>query len=404
MSDSGKRQFTIALKALIGSWQGLTVVLIVGIAARAYVSTLGQNFDVESYRIVVSIIDQGENVYAQTNRYNYAPLWCNLIYGIYHLGIFLFGKNGPSSFHSLVMVFLTIIDISIFVVLLKQFSLVAAAFFFLNPLSVMVTGYCCQFDNFALLLGMLSVLILRNDGETASWRKRLASLAVLSLSLITKHLLFAFPLWLAVKQKKYSVKLVFLLVPIVLFFVSFIPYWNAGREGIINNVFLYNSFPNRCFYRLFVPWILQMVFSAKAVWFIALTISALYFRNKKPMESLLLYSGILVATTPSMANQYLAIVVPFISVFPNIFFFLYTIAGGWYLMISLGNDLHIEYLQRLSFFDGVVYYYALLVTFLCLGIVFQVWRRPCLMLYNRMCRKIESLIGFLRKRIVSEVK
>jgi hypothetical protein len=47
----------------------------IGVGLRIWVSTLGYNFDFESYAVVASIIDSGGNVYAETHRYNYGPVW-----------------------------------------------------------------------------------------------------------------------------------------------------------------------------------------------------------------------------------------------------------------------------------------------------------------------------------------
>ena len=33
------------------------------------------NFDMDSYEIVVGIVHKGGNVYAETDRYNYSPVW-----------------------------------------------------------------------------------------------------------------------------------------------------------------------------------------------------------------------------------------------------------------------------------------------------------------------------------------
>jgi len=45
--------------------------------------------------------------------------------------------------------FLSLVDLGIFFVLWKKFGRPAAALFFLNPISVIITGYQSQFDNLA---------------------------------------------------------------------------------------------------------------------------------------------------------------------------------------------------------------------------------------------------------------
>src|SRR5690242_21187014 len=55
-------------------------VLIIGTAARFWVARHGHNFDLNSYNIVASITDRGGNVYVETHRYNYGPIWFELLH------------------------------------------------------------------------------------------------------------------------------------------------------------------------------------------------------------------------------------------------------------------------------------------------------------------------------------
>ncbi len=43
------------------------------------VSSLGHTYDFDSYRLVANAITYGKNVYAWTPRYNYGPVWFNLL-------------------------------------------------------------------------------------------------------------------------------------------------------------------------------------------------------------------------------------------------------------------------------------------------------------------------------------
>ena len=62
------------LKRQLPTWFFL-VVVVLGVALRLWMATLGHNWDLASYQTVAQIVDAGGNVYAETERYNYGPLW-----------------------------------------------------------------------------------------------------------------------------------------------------------------------------------------------------------------------------------------------------------------------------------------------------------------------------------------
>jgi len=67
-----------------------------------------------------------------------------------------------------------------------------------------------------------------------------SALLVLGLSLATKHVLFAFPFWLAVKQKGLGQKVIVVLVPVLVFLSGFAPYWHEGSQGSSRTCFNIN--------------------------------------------------------------------------------------------------------------------------------------------------------------------
>jgi uncharacterized membrane protein YagU involved in acid resistance len=70
------------------------------------------------------------------------------------------------------------------------------------------------------------------------------------------------------------------------------------------------------------------------------------FRKRKSLDTFILYLGILVIFSSAVANQYLAIAVPFIAVYWNWVAALFTIITTLYLLLDV-NGLHIATLQRL---------------------------------------------------------
>ena len=314
------------------NWWLLPGVIIIGLAARFFLVTFGHNYDLNSDTVVAEIVDRGGNVYADTSRYNYAPMWFNILYGLNQLA-----RHDQHTFHYLVTGFLSLVDVGIFYFLRRTFGKWAACLFFLNPISIIITGFHCQFDNLAILLGLWGARLMGKDFDQPVNQRKLAGLLVIGLSLMAKHLLFAFPFWLAIKQKGFRQKCIMIVVPTACFLFSFAPYWHEGKSGIIHNVFLYRSFSSEYFYKYFVPAGVQFLCSSQTVWYLMLGLFAFIYRKKNAVESLLFYTAVLVAASPAMTNQYLAIPVSFVSTYVNPFSLLYTIAGTWHLAIDVNG-------------------------------------------------------------------
>ena len=350
----------------------LFIFVPLGIGLRLLASTWGHNYDFDSFRIVADILEQGGNVYASTYRYNYAPVWFNLLHLFDQLARSISLNYPEQAFRTILVLTLSLVDVGIFYLLWRKFSLLAAYVFFFNPISIFISGYHNQFDNLALFLGLLSVVIIGDQFDQPINRRKLAGLAVLGLSLMTKHILFAFPFWLAVKQKGFKHKLVVFFLPIVLFLLSFLPYWAQGQDGILQNVFLNRSFDNAILYSLLTPGILRPIISPGLLWLFFLLVAAFLFRRRSVVHYLLLYTAVLVAASPAITNQYLAIPIPFISVNLNLFSWFYTLLGTLHLLVD-GNGLHLQGLQAMIRLHANQYY-SILAMLLFVDVGCIAWR------------------------------
>jgi hypothetical protein len=356
------------------AWLSLT--LGIGLAARFWFSTLGNNFDFASDRIIANLTAAGTNVYAGTDRYNYGPVWFNLI----HILDFLAAHN-TKVFRLLLVGLLSAADVGIFFVLWRKFGRLAATLLFLNPVSVMITGFHNQFDNIAILIGMCAMLVFGNDFEKPLDRRKFVGLALLGLSLMTKHLFFVFPFWLAVKQRGLTQKILVLSVPIVVFFIGFLPYASAYTD-IIRNVFEYRSASgfSGFFYNQMVPEFFRGFAGAGFYWLFVLTVLAFICRAKNSLDSLLLYTGALVAVSPAMTNQYLAIPVPLVSVVFNFFSIGYTVAATVHIA-EFANGPHLIDNPGGRCDD-------IAVVFLIALLIWQLWREPLLRALKHCRREI----------------
>lgn len=309
----------------------LSLVVLVGVLLRFYAMTRGHNFDFESYKIVGDIVVNGGNVYAETFRYNYGPIWFSILGFFYWIGS-LFASH-ELIFRILIVALLTSVDLGIAIILKKKYGTLAFVLFFLNPISIIISGYHNQFDNVALFIGMLGVLLYPKDDKKFS-KSHMYSAVVIGLSLMTKHIFFILPIWFFLRAKSLKVKLVMLTVPIVMFLASFLPFVAEGFSGIKQNVFMYKSFAN-------AP-LLNLVFSDQIVNFInptfvliATLIAAGFLTRKIPVfVSMLWYTLLLVVVSPAIANQYLVIAMPAAVAFGIVWFTPYIYSSMALLMVS----------------------------------------------------------------------
>ena len=341
----------------------LVAVLAAGLVARFWVGRFGVNFDFDSYRIVVDLLQHGKNVYANTDRYNYGPIWFNLL----GLMEWLSGHE-IHRFRHLLVVFLSLADVGIFWVIWRRFGKWPATIFFLNPISIIVTGMHNQFDNLAILLGMWAVIRYGDDFERPLARRQFSALLLLGLSLMTKHVLFLFPFWLAFKQKGLAQKLLVVAVPTLVFLLGFAPYWDGGAAGIRQNVFQYSSTAaaTHYFYSLCVPQFVQFLISAKTLWLLLLLVGGLLCRRRGALEAMFLYLAMMMTFAPATTNEYLVIPAPFAAICPNLFILGYYVFGSMQLMFSTCG------LNLLKSPDGTsVNYLDLIILFLTLALVWH---------------------------------
>ncbi len=354
------------------------VAVVLGVLARGIVASRGHNYDVESYRIVADIVAAGSNVYQGTHRYNYGPVWFLLLGALDVLP-----DGGASPLLALrwkVAGLLTLVDVAIGLALRSRFGSLAAILFFLNPVSIIITGHNSQFDNLAVLFGLLGALALDRWRSTDwSW---LGGLLLVGVSLATKHILFVFPLWIALRQTSWRRKLLAVLLPYGVFMLGFMPYAKDGWSGIVENVLLYRSIPNAPLWLGSMPAVLVRLLPLTA-WFVgAMLILGVAWRRRPLLEAFLLYLVALVVFASAIANQYLAIPMAAIAVWPSWPFAAYTLAATAYL--ASGDATFDAWLQPWFGAGGAVsgIGYQRVLPLLGLGLVWQILsaerRKTCL--------------------------
>jgi hypothetical protein len=345
----------------------IVAVVAAGIALRLAAAQCRPNWDFDSFRIVAAIRADGGNVYAETKRYNYGPVWFLVLQGLD--GLARTCADPVAAFRLALAVLLTLVDLGITAILLQRYGARAAALFFLNPVSIVISGQHNQFDNLALLIGLVAVLVW--EREERAGRAHPASLCLVGLSLATKHILFAFPLWLAVRERG-ARTLVTLLLPPAVFVLSFLPWWVGGADGIVHHVFLYRSIKNMPAVRAVVHGAPHAFLVACTVWALALLGGAVAGRARRPLDALLLYAVVVVAFSPSVAIQYLASVLPEIAVHANVGYALFTAVASILMLVSPDElDCH----SCATVLAPVLAHVNMrsLVAFLILGLTLDLW-------------------------------
>ena len=130
----------------------LLPLLAVALAARLALAVPPENFDSASYNLVASIVRDGGNVYAETDRYNYSPFWFLVLGGMQPIASVLQLPVANAA-----RILLSGVDVATAVMLWRMAGPISAAVFFANPVSMAITGYHGGFDSIALLLVLIAV-------------------------------------------------------------------------------------------------------------------------------------------------------------------------------------------------------------------------------------------------------
>lgn len=305
-----------------------------------FLVALRENYDLASFRIVVEILERGGDLYRETARYNYSPLWAYVLRAL-DAAAGLAGLTFPR----MVSLFLLAVD-GLSALVLFQIcrdrgassvrGLFAALLFFANPVSVLASSYLAAFDNVALLFLLLAVRFAvreppRNDGIVAS----------LSLALLVKHVALFHPLLLLRRPAAPRLPTAAALLPYWVFLVSFLPFWGS-RDAVWRNVFLYRSLsepygtdPLR-FLRGAPVWSQTALFVGAAL------VAAFFLRRVDFARGSLLLFLVLLIFSPGIVPYYFVWPIALGALFPSLGYLLYTVMVSLFLIHSpdaLGREL-----------------------------------------------------------------
>jgi hypothetical protein len=346
-------------------WIVFGAIAVVGVGARLWLATLGHNYDMTCWEVASDLVVSGQNVYANTTprQYNYGPAWF-LLLGALKWFVRAIHAGHPEAFHVAVAAALSAADVTIGLLLWRRTrSLIASAFFLLNPVSALITGYHTQADTLAIAYAYGAWAVLRPqqpdaDLESANVRQSsnlrvLCASALLAMSLLTKHLMVLFPIWILMSRRvipDLRRRVMFFAATFALTVIGFVPFAFApgAWEGIKANVLRYQSFPatNALLVRA-INWVMPfehvnaalrrvpMVNGIRGVFMAAMVGVGFVVARKRPGLMFHYYLLALVTLTSAMADQYLAIPIAACAVFWRCWpAWIYTVAAAWVLMYS----------------------------------------------------------------------
>jgi len=270
-------------------------------------------------------------------------------------------------FRLVIILFLSSVDFLIALLIAKMFSRNLAIIFFINPVSIIVTGYHNQFDNFAILIAIIAVTLLAAEHDKNFSNRQNLGLVLLGCSLAIKHILFYFPIWLFLRPASIRNRFKTLFIAYTVSVIAFVPWANSfeniktiiedvylmqrGRSGILLNLVgadhtgtLQGSSYNN------LVRMLTMI-----VWVVALIFFGWMMRKRPPMHSLIVYLVLMVAFAPAYSQQQLILPLVAVFVYATIelkVFYLLTLL----FMIQNSDELGIEFFFPHFFrLNGTIY-------------------------------------------------
>jgi len=291
------------------------------------------NFDMQSYETVVGILNEGGNVYAKTERYNYTPVWFMVLLVLKRIQL---AFDVP--FYFVVRTFLCCVDLLTLGVLLliarvKKLPVTRTAiFFYLSPVSFLVTGYQGQFENFAMLMVLIGIFMYLRFADRPVLRTALLWLFATAGMIVKHNVFYELIICLQSSIKRYSIKLSLFVASVAIFLLLFVPYWKTGSTGIIEHVFKYGSFSG-----VYGLTSLFAIPQLKYAFILAMFIFPLFLRDRDIIAQCLLGTLFFLTFTTGFAAQYFVLPVALAAIWPSKFSLVYTIVASALLLGNYNN-------------------------------------------------------------------
>jgi hypothetical protein len=326
---------------------GLFLVVLSGTFIRLLLAySYYGNYDMYSYEIVREIVASGGNVYASTTRYNYSPVWFNIIWILGTINACI----PMVAFHFILRGFLTLVDLASLLVLLsivelekgknrRDDLLLCAILFYLNPVSYLITGYHGQFENLAILFSLIGLYLYIYSVKV----KKISGLvpwAIFTFSMIVKHSVVAeLLIYLNNSYKKNQDIVILFCLSVFLFLATFLPYWQQESSGIMMNVFGYKSIEG-----LYGITSIINLPIFRSIFVLGLVIYPFLIKKKEIKSQMLLAMLFFLVFTSGIGIQYFVLPIAFAALMPTVYFYFYTYVASIFILSDSSN---IAFLPRI---------------------------------------------------------
>ncbi|MCC7450180.1 MAG: hypothetical protein IT324_22370 [Anaerolineae bacterium] len=218
----------------------LVAALLLGYSLRVAQAAFSPTiYDQQSYEIVVRILGNHGNIFAETPRYNYSPVWAYTL-----LVLDRIAQGAGTSLNVSVRIFLSGVD-------LLNAGLIGAIAervrrgsgyrcllcYLFNPVAILVVGFDGQFETFAMLPLLLAVwLYTQNRNVNRVWLWLLITTA-----LVIKHIVVFFCWTLCLYLFSLRRAVIAMICSLAIFVLTFVPFLPTGAEGVYFHVLRYQA-------------------------------------------------------------------------------------------------------------------------------------------------------------------
>ncbi|MBN1391308.1 MAG: hypothetical protein JW947_00725 [Sedimentisphaerales bacterium] len=313
----------------------ITMIIIAGTFIRLMLAAVPHiNFDMQSYEIVTGIVTKGGNVYAETKRYTYSPVWFWILFSLKQIQT----KMPGVPFYFIVRSFLCVVDLLTLAILLliaglqKLPPVRTAVFFFLSPVSFLITGFHGQFENLSMLMILFGIYIYLRFAEMPVLKTTGLWLFATAGMIIKHNIFYELIICLHSSIKRYWIKVPLFIASVAIFLLLLVPYWKTGSKGIINNVFQYGSRSGCYGVTSLFDWP-----NLRYLFIIAMFVFPLFLKSSDIITGCLLGTLFFLTFATGMAVQYFVLPVALGALRPSKLSVVYNLAVPLFILGSIDN-------------------------------------------------------------------
>lgn len=336
----------------------IIIIITLGLYARLVLSFFREgNVDMRSWKILSDLAVDGKNIYMASSLYGYFPPWIIVLEWLGKIN-----KLFPLiSFHFVVKLFLTLIDCltlyTLFLIArLNKLNFISiASLFFLNPISIIITGYHGQFEGLAVLFILLSLYIYQK--KKSFW----PAFFIVILGGITKHMFYN-QVIIFLREHFHNKRkkiIIYFLISLGISFLTLLPYWIEGSKYVIKYLITYSLTMDKYGFVRILKNIGLIKYIDYYKYFFALIFIFLpiFFNSKNILQNSLLGTLLFIVFGSAMCDQYMVIPVALGALNQTFGLYLYTFYTSIYY---LGSPSEFDIKSWKLFSDNTIWLIALI--------------------------------------------